>query len=124
MIHYIAAADHDPHMHDHPWNFVSIILNGGYWERRPIHENRPVFLEGLAPYEQGYERYRRRGTWARRYATDRHLVTAVDRHTWTLVIYGPIRHWWGFYTPAGKIFWKENESAHAALSKEYRGARA
>lgn len=31
-IHRIYKADEDPYPHSHPWNFISLILNGGYIE--------------------------------------------------------------------------------------------
>jgi len=31
-IHYIAKSDEDKHPHNHPWNFYSFILYGGYKE--------------------------------------------------------------------------------------------
>lgn len=32
-IHKICKADEDKHLHNHPWNFMSIVLKGGYIER-------------------------------------------------------------------------------------------
>lgn len=34
-IHRIYKADEDKHLHNHPWNFTSILLAGGYYERTP-----------------------------------------------------------------------------------------
>jgi hypothetical protein len=31
-IHGIYRSDEDLHPHSHPWNFLSLILRGGYWE--------------------------------------------------------------------------------------------
>jgi hypothetical protein len=31
-LHKISKADEDLHQHDHPWNFISLILKGGYAE--------------------------------------------------------------------------------------------
>lgn len=28
-VHYLATPDEDRHLHDHPWDFVSIVLRGG-----------------------------------------------------------------------------------------------
>jgi hypothetical protein len=33
-VHHIHRADADPHQHDHPWNFRTIVLRGWYAERR------------------------------------------------------------------------------------------
>ena len=42
-LHHIVSRDRDPHMHDHPWNFLSVVLTGGYWEARPQHPLTPTF---------------------------------------------------------------------------------
>lgn len=31
-IHWIYKADEDEHLHDHPWNYTSIVLSGKFWE--------------------------------------------------------------------------------------------
>ena len=34
-LHKIVKSD-EPVMHDHPWAYMTIILNGGYWEHTPV----------------------------------------------------------------------------------------
>lgn len=34
-VHHILRPDADRELHDHPFDFTSIILSGGYWEYRP-----------------------------------------------------------------------------------------
>ena len=103
-VHWIATADIDLHLHDHPWSFVSYLLRGGYTENRP-KTIEPSFITNLGNIEEQTRTYRsvdyRR--WAWRHSTDRHRISHVYPNTWTLFIYGPIRQWWGFYTPAGKV---------------------
>jgi hypothetical protein len=44
--------------------------------------------------------------------------------TWTLMIYGPIRQWWGFFTPRGKVYWRDYPSviANEHLDQERKAA--
>lgn len=102
-VHQIARPDHDRHLHDHPWNFASYVLRGGYTEQRPIDVN-PCFQ---GDSEDCNSTYRAKGSWAWRHATDRHRISDVQPDTWTLFVYGRLAQWWGFYTPAGKIYWKD-----------------
>lgn len=107
-LHYIATADLDPHLHDHPWPFVSIVLRGAYLEARPI-KRTPCFLGDT---EQTYEVRRSAGGLAFRRATDRHRIANVTPNgVWTLIFLGPLTHWWGFYMPHGKVYWKHYDSA-------------
>lgn len=32
-LHHFTRADQDKHLHDHPWNFYSLVLKGGYIEK-------------------------------------------------------------------------------------------
>lgn len=68
-----------PYLHDHPWSFTSLILNGGYIEAT----------------EHGFNTYKR-GDTIRKYATDRHYVYDVAPDTWSLVCTGPLERSWGY----------------------------
>jgi hypothetical protein len=46
-IHHIASPDLDRDMHDHPWNFASLVLSGGYTEARPTFPRHPQWIDGL-----------------------------------------------------------------------------
>lgn len=35
MLHHFLRGDTDEEFHDHPWNFIAIILRGGYFEFTP-----------------------------------------------------------------------------------------
>lgn len=109
-VHCIHTADLDRHMHDHPWSFISVVLRGFYLEHRP-REIEPIFFKDGAEWRTGL--FRRVGSFAFRRATDRHRITTVScGGVWTLFITFPKRQWWGFYTPSGKIHWKNYESVH------------
>jgi len=61
-----------------------------------------------------FPRWRRPWSLAFRRATDRHRITVVSPGTFTLFVTWRKVQWWGFYTPAGKIFWRDYPSCHAA----------
>lgn len=91
-LHRFWAPDHDEDFHDHPWDFVSIVLAGGYVEERgwPLRVER-----------------RGRGSVAYRRAEDLHRIASVIVPTWTLVLCGRRRREWGFQTPHGWVQWEE-----------------
>ncbi len=77
-LHKIERADEEKHPHDHPWNFYSIILSGGYVERCGDKIN-----------------VRRPGNIAHRKCTAFHKVLhLLGKRVYTLVFtYGKIREW-------------------------------
>ena len=109
-LHHIATADLDRHMHDHPWHFLSLVLTGGYVELRP-KAITPCF-DGDT--ERADARHRLAGSLAFRRASDRHRIAYVRADTWTLFLTWPRIQWWGFYTPKGKVYWKDYPSVHPA----------
>jgi hypothetical protein len=89
-LHWINGPDPEPHMHDHPVSFLSVILSGWYVEQRE---------DGLHP----------RVLFNLVRATDRHTIAAVvpGRTALTLAFMGPKVQDWGFWTESGKIPWRE-----------------
>jgi hypothetical protein len=86
-VHWIKRPDADRDMHDHPWNWRTIVLAGWYVEKT---------AQGTA--------LRDAGSTAGRKFTDAHMITEVSPGgVWTLFIVGPYRQKWGFHTPAGKV---------------------
>jgi hypothetical protein len=77
-------------MHDHPWDFVSVILSGSYVETTPQGEQ--VFGPGSVLVRR---------------AEDVHRLTLVDGPVWTFVTLGPARRRWGFHTPGGWVYWRD-----------------
>lgn len=105
-VHHIVRPDMDRHMHDHPWAFVSIVLKGSYVECMPMTMD-PCFA---AEIDREYMRTKTRRAWsiAWRPATARHCIGRVSEGgVWTLFITGPLRQWWGFFTPADKVHWRD-----------------
>lgn len=79
FLHHILRSDEDRHLHDHPWNFVSLILWRGYVEERP----------------DGFHR-RRPGHVVRRSRHDAHRLD-LKRPAWTLVFSTGKKRTWGFH---------------------------
>lgn len=101
-LHNIRRPDADPDMHDHPWNFVSLIIRGGYTEEVPV-VNTGAYL--AAPHVQCLDY--RAGAVNVRLATDAHRIVDVLPDTWTLVISGTKLRSWGFWTRDGFVPWRE-----------------
>lgn len=96
-LHIFVASD-DECLHDHPWNFYSLILWGGYWEITPT---------GKKWYGPGRLLYRP-ATW-------KHQVVIKKRAITLCVTTGKLRSW-GFWTKAGEwIHWRTyNNKIHCA----------
>lgn len=124
----ICASDKERHLHDHPFDFITIRLKGGgYLEETPIYTEKfnkgnwhllgmPREVKYHAPFTVLFRR-----------ATDLHRLQLVDgpvqvfvastrpppeKPQWTLFIHGPNIREWGFQTEEG---WKQWE----IYEKEY-----
>ena len=108
FLHHFQDSDADE-MHDHPWNFVSVILSGGYWEKTPARG--PLTWNGTGPTREQW------------YGPGRVLVRPLNwihsvrlphgpggpRDCWTLLYIGPKVRPWGFWCPkAGWVPWKKH----------------
>lgn len=81
-LHHIRLPDYGKELHDHPFDFVSIVVKGWYIEKL-MHG--PFVRHAL-----GLPRYRK--------AESAHVITDVSKGgVWTLVFRGPIRRSWGFW---------------------------
>jgi hypothetical protein len=91
-LHHLLTDDLMRHPHDHPWDFASLLLTGGYRETTP---------EGSADY------------WApcivSRPAEQLHSLELLAGPMWTYVVTGPLRRRWGFQTEQGWVYWREYE---------------
>lgn len=88
-VHHILASDSDRDLHDHPWDFSSLLLEGSY---------REVTDAGESIYSAGDVLLRR--------AEDAHRLI-LDVPVWTYVATGPVRRRWGFHTTAGWRYWRD-----------------
>lgn len=108
-LHRIHRADADDHPHDHPFDFTSLILAGGYTEEREFRtpdDAKTALSWGDSIRGRRIWRAFVRGDFISRKATDFHRLIYVAPSTWTLVWFGPKRQSWGFLTADGKIPWR------------------
>lgn len=94
-LHHIRKSDEDRHLHDHPFNFLSIILWGGYREWTGPHgvwygKNMPL-----------------RKRFVFRKATDFHRLELSEGPVWSLFIAGRRIKEWGFDVDGKWVHWKE-----------------
>ena len=98
FLHKLNRPDSDRALHDHPWNFVSLILKGGY------DEKRPCFCGWKSCEFSPITTTRSVGSFAYRKAEDLHAIVKLWRiPTWTLIIIGRHRRDWGFQTEKGWV---------------------
>lgn len=97
MVHFINGPDPEPDPHNHPVTFLSLILRGGYIEKRVEFPLPGIKAEWF-----------RRVKWFNFVRAGKHIhsITHVWPVTITLAFYGPKRLTWSFFTPDGQIPWK------------------
>lgn len=91
-LHHWLRSDDTRHAHDHPWDFVSVVLCGSLVDRTEASDEYRGWLN--------VKRFQ---------AEHRHMVV-VDRPAWTLLICGPERRTWGYWV--GGRFRKRNKYFH------------
>lgn len=102
-LHRIHIPDRDRDPHNHPWWFASLVVSGGYEETVWDHP------EDCACPWTAQTHIRHRGRWSlgtiRR--SQAHRITTVHGALWTLVLTGPRRSSWGFWTEHGFTDWRD-----------------
>lgn len=101
-LHWLNKPDPEPYLHDHPVSFLSIILRGGYTEKRFIGEG-PAELMTHTMFNLVVA-----------HQDDRHTIVEVLPRTLTLAIMGPKTREWGFHSEDGWILWKDYYTAQRA----------
>lgn len=97
-LHRIHAIDDGRDPHDHPWNFISIVLAGNYIDQVwPDPRNLDVYGNRT--------HYRWKPTITKRSMA--HKIVLVAGTVWTLVFVGPKGKSWRFWTPEGPVDWKD-----------------
>lgn len=90
-LHNILKSDQDDTMHDHPWNFISLILKGSYQEDYRCEPNwfihyRNVFKAGDCVVHK---------------SSDAHKLYLFSDNVWTLVFTWGTKKPWGYRYPDG-----------------------
>jgi hypothetical protein len=94
-LHKFLKSDEDEALHDHPWNWCSIILRGGYTEHRSDGSSRRRAGSIVV----------RKPEVAHRVQLDWGNAWCRELPVWTLFITGPKQREWGFHCPRGWIPW-------------------
>lgn len=99
-LHRILRDDDDRALHDHPWDNVSLLLDGSYREITPDGE----FIRGP-------------GALVHRKATDSHRLELIDgKPALSLFFTGAKVRNWGFHCPNGWVPWQDfTAGAHGEL---------
>lgn len=93
-LHHIHRPDHERDLHDHPWNFISIILWGGYAEEIAKYNDSAYDIRGdpktkIRTWKRGSVHYMR--------TEDAHRISSLLSPVWTLLLCGRRRREWGFW---------------------------
>lgn len=90
-VHKFWDSDYERALHDHPWNFVSIVLKGSYLEWT---DNTVIT--------------RKAGSIAYRSCTHKHRVELTDKKpVWTLMFVSKRLRPWGFWPSTGWCHWRK-----------------
>lgn len=102
-VHFIYGADQDPHMHDHPWDCRTIILDGWYVEQMENKEYESMIPDNPSNWPTtsfirmpGFTRSIRPLEW--------HKIERVSpAGAWTLFITWKYKEPWGFLVDGKKM---------------------
>ena len=95
-LHGIYKADEDKHMHDHPWDFTSLVLYGYYSEKLRASDGKSD------------SNVRHPWSIARRKAEQFHMIEKLwTKKVFTIVITGKRRREWGYNVDG---WWIDNVS--------------
>jgi len=99
-LHHIMEEDHDPDPHDHPFNFWSIVLRGGYMETITYDRPRVSYLGGAL------------GNWKalsfhKMSKHDFHRIVKILPNTWTLIFVGRRTKDWGYLVDGRVVQWQQ-----------------
>ena len=96
FLHKFVKSDPDQ-LHDHPWNYFTFIIKGGYWEWYPLlNDNGSVIGSS--------RKWRGPGSFIKATANSMHRVELEPGVTpWTIFMPGKKEKDWGFIAPK-KVF--------------------
>lgn len=103
-LHKIYASDREAHMHDHPYDFMSLVLKGSYKEYYAIGPKWGEVKEKIYRFLQVNSHNHE----------DIHKVEIIDGPVWTLFFVGKKTYDWGYQTELGFMSheryrsWKRN----------------
>lgn len=93
-LHRLDGPDPRPTLHDHPWPFLSVVLRGGYVERRL----NPMTMTVAEDHQIRHVNRARSGM--------AHSIRYLLRQpTWTLLLVGARRRTWGYWEETEPPVW-------------------
>lgn len=108
-VHHIALPDDDRHMHDHPWNARTIILQGWYDEEREVvgNDRYSRVLRSLFPGATGYFRRSAGDSLPLRVGEYHRIISVAPGGAYTLFFTFGESHGWGFNVDGKHVPWRE-----------------
>lgn len=94
LLHHFLPNGDDPEPHDHPFDFVTLVLSGSYIDESWDEIGRLTGSQGLAFVK--VEERMTRGMLRRRRAEHMHRTLISPNGCWTIIATGPKRREWGF----------------------------
>lgn len=116
LLHFIFVPDLDQDPHDHPWNFWSFVVRGGYTER---------FFEFV--HDRNFSHFRKRHLrWSlhRMRVEHAHQIDGISPRTCTLLFVGRRQRDWGFWMSEGFIPWKTYNQRKYGFTDKSLGAKS
>lgn len=96
-VHHILRSDTGRDPHDHPWSYLTIVLRGGYYEKRYDADGELISIKWHGP---GSIMWRPANSW--------HMLVVPEGETaWTLFITGRKAHTWGFNVAGAKVPYRD-----------------
>lgn len=109
-VHEIVASDDDRALHDHPWDYWSLILHGGYTEISSA--GRVWYGPGSFIRHKAEHRHRLRLERPRHPAfPNAYVLTGPPVPCLTLFVMFRKRQSWGFFVDGEKINWRDYRAA-------------
>lgn len=99
-LHRIMREDRDDHMHDHPWDARTIILQGSYVERRVVQQHDLGCITKCFIRAAG-------DTTPINFGEYHKIISVSEGGVWTMFITWKYRGVWGFLVKGTKIKWKD-----------------
>jgi hypothetical protein len=108
-VHKFLSSDDERALHDHPWNFFSIILKGAYKEHCWMNKyGNPTVCN-----------IRKMGSIGYREANWKHRVELITPTVWTLMLVSPRkRAKWGFWPKANWCWWRTYNQKNGLCENE------
>lgn len=99
IVHWINEPDTGRHPHDHPWNFWSFVVRGGYLEE--VWPTERHFDLSISPLQYTLHRW----SLHKMGLSAAHRIVVIQPNTVTLIVTGKRQRRFRFWTPEGKIPW-------------------